>query len=135
MANTVTVTGSKFVARISGQDAKYQFSRTFIGEKIGVLAEAVIESPGLYETGDTFLIIFPAGNGVSSVKIEKAQALRIAKRMDAGDPINWAREALPVKIEEIKYWLRKNSAKLSEAALAPKKAKLAELEQELARHA
>lgn len=119
MPSTITLTANakfgqsgQFVARINGRDSKFTFNREFIGGKSGKRGEttsAEVDDPGLYEQRDvdskgrkedSYVLVYPTKNGdLSFVRVQKDLAMAIAKRMDAGESIDWNRESLPRRIE------------------------------------
>ena len=104
MAQTITLKasaaygygGKQFVARISGRDSKFTFNREFLGRKEGKrgdYTEFETDEPGLYETrdvdrkGDTteeYFVVYPAANGIASAKIDKKEAMQLAKEIESG---------------------------------------------------
>lgn len=117
---TITLTANakfgqsgQFVARINGRDSKFTFNREFIGSKSGKRGEttsAEVDDPGLYEERDvdskgrkedSYVLVYPTKDGgLSFVRgIAKDLAMTIAKRMDAGESIDWRRESLPRQIQ------------------------------------
>ena len=99
--------GKQFIARIVGRDAKFTFSREFVGRRSGKrngTTEADLDTPGLYEVCDVdskgnkdsrYILLFESSDGVL-VKLRgtadnadgidgKDAAMTIAKRMDAGE--------------------------------------------------
>lgn len=105
MATSITLTasakygfgGKQYIARITGRDPKFTFSREFVGQKSGKRresAEYVTDEPGLYITCDidrkgnkdeTFVLIeADSSGGLSESTCTKEEAMQIAKLMDSG---------------------------------------------------
>ena len=99
----------QYVARITGRDSKFTFSREFIGRKSGKRGEsteATVDEPGLYMTCDvdrkggkdeTFILF----DGERDEQVTLEQAMEIAKRMQAGS-VDFAAE---ITAEKCRWYL------------------------------
>jgi hypothetical protein len=85
----------QYVARITGRDSKYTFSREFLGRKGGKRNEdttADVDDLGLYEVCDVtkrgkdsaFWLVIEGRAGMARISCSKEDAMKIAKEMDAG---------------------------------------------------
>lgn len=101
------LTATKYIAKIAGTDEKFKFARVFIGEKYGTTCEAVIEAPGLYDSGDEFFIVSAKDGKLVKVTIDPSLASKMARRIEAGETIDWRRESLPILIEQCEYNIRR----------------------------
>lgn len=99
---TVTLTASadyghtgQYVARLTGRNSKFTFEREFLGSKVGKRGEytkATVDDPGLYELRDVtrkgkverYRLVLARGEDLVTVHTDKADAMGIAKALDAG---------------------------------------------------
>ncbi len=116
MASTINLTasakfgygGKQYIARITGRDKKFTFSREFIDRKNGKRrenSEAVVDEVGLYmncdltskgDKNESFAVIgylrsadgtIPeSSDSLVTTRISREEAMKIAKDMDAGQP-------------------------------------------------
>lgn len=90
--------GKQHIARITGRDAKFTFSREFVGTKGGKRGDvttADLDTQGLYECRDVnnkgvkdddyrLILQWEDRAEIGWVRIDKADAMKIAKELDAG---------------------------------------------------
>lgn len=103
MASAVTfVAGSDFgfsgqyVARITGRDSKYTFTRQWVGSKTGKRderTEAMVDEAGLYEVRnvtkkskeDSFFFVCAVADGeVVKIRTDREDAMKVAKEIGSG---------------------------------------------------
>lgn len=88
----------QYIARLVGRDPKVQFSRQFVGRKSGKRlerSEFETDEPGFFEICDVdkrgkskeFRLILPWRDGLKSIRTDMADALKICKRLDAGEKL------------------------------------------------
>jgi hypothetical protein len=96
----------QYVARITGRDNKYTFEREFLGRKTGKRGEdtsADVDEPGLYETcsvgkrgkESTYWVLLDCpqlgigtkGDTMRLLEMDKSDAMKVAKALDAGRSI------------------------------------------------
>lgn len=90
----------QYIANITGRHPKYTFDRQFIGRKGGKrneVSEADVDDPGLYECCDIdkkygkesrFYLVVDIGGDLYKFKTDKADAMIVAKALDAKRPFN-----------------------------------------------
>lgn len=87
---------SQYVAKIIGRAPQWQFNRMFVGAKSGRNTGYETDELGLYETCDlskrgvkdqSYWLVMPWQDGVVLLQSDKSDALKIAKRLDSGEPI------------------------------------------------
>ena len=83
----------QFIAELTGREKKWIFERTFDGRKSGSTTEHTIDTPGLFEACDLdrkgnkdyrYRLYVMAGDKLVRFRIEKEDAMTIAKAMDDG---------------------------------------------------
>jgi len=91
--------GKQYIARITGRNSKFNFEREFIGRKGGKRnesCEADVDTPGLYECrsidnkgrpDDSWSLVWELDGKFIELGVTKEDAMKIAKEMDAGRPI------------------------------------------------
>lgn len=88
----------QYIARITGRDQKYQFQREFVGRKGGrrnEISEHETDEVGLYECCDAtkrgkdsrFYAAVEVAGTLRAFRLDKAEALAVAKALDAGGAI------------------------------------------------
>jgi hypothetical protein len=88
--------GKQFVARITGRHEKFTFAYEFLGRKEGKRGESTsadVDTPGLYITRnwgrknnaeDSYVLIIEKDGELEECSADKADAMKIAKALDAG---------------------------------------------------
>lgn len=95
VADAANGRSGQYIARITGRDQKYQFQREFVGRKGGrrnESSEHETDEPGLYECCDAtkrgkdsrFYAAVEVGGVLRAFRLDKAEALAVAKALDAG---------------------------------------------------
>jgi hypothetical protein len=109
--------GRQYIARITGRDPKVQFKREFVGRRSGRRNETtsfVTDEGGLFETCFSnkrgkirhYMLILPFGDRLVSLTCELQEALVIAKRLGAGEPLESfvvVETGDPVLVSEYRY--------------------------------
>ena len=121
--------GKQFIARINGRDSKFTFDREFIGKKGGKRgedSEADVDTPGLYETrdvdskgrtDDSYCLVLEDGDRLVQIWIDKADAMKVAKELDARRDIDSICKLLPRDAELAKVLgsIKETQGKLSQS--------------------
>jgi len=97
--------GKQFVARVTGRHPKFTFQYEFMGRKEGKRGESTsveVDDAGLYVTrdvdskgraDDSFALVYTKTDGeLAKHWIDKSDAMKLAKRLDARDAIDWTAE-------------------------------------------
>jgi hypothetical protein len=129
----------QYIARIVGRDSKFTFSREFIGGKNGSVSVADVDTPGLYEICDidkrgdkeqVYRIVAETPDGLQEFRASKhhadttaespvdgkAQAMAIAKRIDAGE--QFAEIVETVKVGDEWRYRQRTKAQAKKTAIA-----------------
>ena len=98
--------GKQFVARISGRHPKFTFAYDFMGRKEGKRGESTsvdVDDVGLYITrdvdskgraDDSYALVYEVEGQLRRMWIAKDWAMKLAKKLDAGEIPDWSAEGL-----------------------------------------